>query len=493
MAILRDRLPELTGGDADRVAGAVGDLALAVAQAAGYMTDVGMPAGDYVALLESRTAEVMRAGRPVTYPRPLAAVTQLALEHLRAEHTAAAEVVVLCAFLAPEPVPAEWFPRAGAVLPVPLARKAADPVAWHEVLAAAGRSGLARLGNGELQMHRLTRAVIRGLLSARQAAAARSRATEILVASHSPLSRRGALAPAAWPEWARLLPHLLALDPASSGSPQLREHARHAVWYLVKRGDARAGRDLALHLHEQWQQLLGPDHPDTLDAQYLLAFALSELGRYQEACDLYEDTLARRRRVLGENHPESLFAANSLALQLIELGDKQAARDLLADALSRMRQAHGDDILVTSGFASNLARALFDLGETDAARRLHEAALTGFRQAVGDDHPSTIECAMDLARDMQELGQAGAARHLHEDALARNRRVLGDDHPQTLRCVEELAADLRAAGDTHTAHKLDEKALAGYLKILGDDHPRTLKVARRLKDEKTASETPETG
>jgi tetratricopeptide (TPR) repeat protein len=494
VAILRDRLPALADGDADRIAGAVGDLALAVAQAAGYITDVGMPGRDYVALLESRTAEVMRAGRPVTYPQPLAAVTQLALEQLRAEHSAAAEIAVLCAFLAPEPVPAEWFPRAGAALPSPLARKAADPVAWHQVLAAAGRSGLARLGNGELQMHRLTQAVIRGQLSARQAASARSRAGEILAASHiSHLNRRGAQAPATWPEWARLLPHLLALDPASSGNPRLRSLARNAVWYLGKRGDARAGRDLAQHLHEQWQQALGADHPETLDARYLLAFALSEMGRYKEAHDLYEDTLARRRRVLGENHLATLQTANALALQLRELGNRQAARELLADVLGRFREAHADDLHAISGTANNLARTLFDLGETDTASQLHEVALTGFRRALGDDHPDTIECAMSFAVDMRELGQAGAARHLHEDALARNRRVLGDDHPQTLKCVEELAADLRAAGDADAARELDEKALAGYRRIFGDDHPRTLKIARSLDAEKTPPGTAETG
>jgi tetratricopeptide (TPR) repeat protein len=494
VAILQDRLPALADGDADRIAGAVGDLALAVAQAAGYMTDGGMSAREYLALLRSRTAEVMREGHPVTYPRPLAAVTQLALEQLRAEHPVAAEVAVLRAFLAPDPVPAEWFPRAGAALPAPLARKAADPVAWHQVLAAAWRSGLVRLGNGELQMHRLTQAVIRSQLSAQRAASARSRAEEILTASHSShVNRRVAQDPATWPEWARLLPHLLALDPASSGNPQLRRLARNAVWYLVKRGDARAGRDLAQHLDEQWHQVLGPDHPDTLDARYLLAFALSGMGFYQEARDLDEDTLARCRRVLGENHPATLFTANNLALQLSELGNKQAARELLADVLSRLRQAHADDLHAINGAANNLAQTLFDLGETDTARQLYEVALTGFRRVLGDDHPDTIECAMSFAIDMRELGQAGAARRLHEDALARSRRVLGDDHPQTLRCVEELAADLRAAGDTHIARELDEHALAGYRKIYGDDHPRTLKIARRLHDEKTAPGTAETG
>ena len=51
VAILRDRVPGLADGDADRVAAALGDLPLAVAQAAGYMAETGMPAGEYAGLL----------------------------------------------------------------------------------------------------------------------------------------------------------------------------------------------------------------------------------------------------------------------------------------------------------------------------------------------------------------------------------------------------------------------------------------------------------
>jgi tetratricopeptide (TPR) repeat protein len=520
-------MPALAAVDAERIANAVGDLALAVVQAAGYMADAGMPAHEYITLLEARTAEMMRAGRPVTYPRSLAAVTQLALERLRVEDPAAAEVAVLCAFLAPEPVPAQWLARAAAALPAPLARKAADPVAWREVLAATGHSGLARIGNDELQMHRLTQAIIRGQLSGRQAASNRSRAGEMLVTSHSHLGQRDAQSPGTWPEWARLLPHLLAVDPAKSESPRLRALATNAAWYLAKRGDARASHDLARHLHLHWRETLGPDEPLTLDAQYVLAFALSEMGRYNEARDLDEDTLARRRRVLGDNNIRTLNTANALAGWLHYLGDTRVARELHEDTLSRARRVLGDDHPDTIGFANNLAIYMHDLGEFDAARQLHEDvlarsrrvlgddhpetigyalelatdlrdlgevnaarqldedALARFRRVLGEDHPETIDCAANLAIDMREGGEFDAARQLHEDALARCLRVFGDDHPRTLGCIEELAADWRALGDLQSARDLEEKALVGYRRVLGDDHPITLKMAAGLMTKKT--------
>jgi tetratricopeptide (TPR) repeat protein len=493
VAILHDRLPSIADGDADRVASAVGDLALAVAQAAGYMTGTGMPAREYVALLEHRAAEVMGAGRPATYPRPLAAVTQLALERLRTEHPAAAEVAVLCAFLAPEPVPARWFTSTPAVLPASLARKAADPLSWHQVLAAAARSGLIRLADGEMQMHRLTKAIICSQLSARQAAAARSRAAQFIAASHSHMDRIKSQDPGVWPEWTRLLPHLLTLDPGKADSPQLRGLAVNAAWYLVKRGDARAGYDLAQHLNRDLRKVAGPDDPNTLFAQYILARVLFMEGRYQEACDLEEDTLARQRRVLGEDNPATIYTADAHALTLLDLGNKEAALELLEDVRSRARRVLGNDDPAANGVTNNLACVLLDLGQADAARRLHEEALRGFRAALGDEHPETIGCAMRLAIDMRELGQADAARRLHEDALTRFRRILGDGHPNTLRCIEELAADLRATGDLQAANELDEEALVGYQATFGDNHPRAMEITRRLDRDKTTPGTAETG
>jgi tetratricopeptide (TPR) repeat protein len=438
VAVLRSRLPTLADGDADRIADAVGDLALAVAQAAGYMADAGMPAREYIELLGVRTAEMMRAARPATYPRSLAAVTQLSLVRLRAEEPAAAEVVVLCAFLAPEPVQAGWFARAAAALPAPLARKAAEPVAWRQVLAVTGRSGLARIGNDEMQMHRLTQAIIRGQLSPRQAASARSRAGQMLVTSHPDIGERHVQVPGTWLEWAHLLPHLLALDPARSESSQLRELACDAAWYLAKRGDARASHELARHLHRHWRATSGPDDPVTLTAQYVLAYALYGLGRYQEAHDLDEDTLARSRRVLGDNHIRTLNRANALAMRLDDLGNSHAALELLEDTLRRARQVLGDDHPDTIGFVNNLANHISFYGDADAARQLHEDALVRSRRVLGDDHPETIMYASNLADDLRDLGEVDAARQLYEDALARSRRVLGDDHPATLRIARRL-------------------------------------------------------
>jgi len=475
VAILVNRVPGLGDADASRVAQALGDLPLALAQAAGYMAGTGTLPAEYLDLLAARAAQILDQGRSAAYPRSLTAVTQLAFDRLRGEDSAAADLAAMCAFLAPEPVPAAWFPRAVTRLPAPLAGKAADPVAWRQVLAAVRQRALARLDQHGLQMHRLTQAIVRDYLPAQEAADTRDAAAALLAANHPGDEEL----PSTWPGWAQLLPHLLALDPETS-TAALDGLTFDAVWYLIRRGDARNGYNLAQRLYQHRRGQLGPDNPDTLAAAGTVAVVLRELGRYDKARELTEDTLARHRRVRGEDHPHTLVSANNLAGQLRELGDLQAARELHEDTLARRRRVLGDDHPDTLSSANNLANARAELGDLQAARELHEDTLARRRRVLGDDHPDTLRSASNLASDRAELGDLQAARELHEDTLARRRRVLGDDHPDTLRSASNLASDLASLGDLQAARELHEDTLARRRRILGDDHPDTLKSARNL-------------
>ena len=476
VALLRDRVPGLPEADADQVADAVGDLPLALAQAAAYLTETGMPTGQYAGLLGTRAAQLMGEGRPPSYPRPLAAVTVLALDRLHGQDPAAAELAGVCAVLAPEPVPPDWFPAAAAALPPVLAGSAVDPLAWRQVLTSLGRSALARVDAAGLVMHRLTQAIIRGSLPPDQATAARDLAVAILAASHPGDTDT----PSTWPMWARLLPHLLALEPAATSHPGLRRLALGAARYLIVRGDASGGHDLASRLYWQWRDRLGPDHPDTLSAGHHLGHALRQMGRYREARQLSEDILARYRRVLGEDHPDTLASANGLAVSMRALGEHQAARELDEDTLARKRRVLGEDHPSALISANNLAEDLSKLGEHQAARELDEDTLARKRRVLGEDHPSALMSAKNLAEDLRDLGEHQAARELDEDTLARYRRVLGEDHPDTLTSASNLANDLRALGEVQAARDLDKDTLDRKRRVLGENHPSTLTSANNL-------------
>jgi TIR domain/Tetratricopeptide repeat/NB-ARC domain len=471
VAVLRARLPDLSDSDAHRVADKLGNFPLAVTQAARYLDSTGTGTDEYLGLLDTRAAEILNEAPPPLYPLPLAAVVRQAVDRLAAENPAAAELVRVCAFLAPEPEPvppAAWFAAAADQLPNALRARAADPVAFHRSLALISRRGLARVDRGGLRLHRLTQAILRDQLSLQERADTRARASAVLTTNYP----GDASIPSTWPAWARLLPHLLAADPATAPDPEIRGLACWANWYLLKRGDIRGAHDLAEHLYQQWSKQ-SPDDFHSMWAASNLALALRDMGRYADARRLDEDTLARNRRLHGNDDPDTtLHSVGNLAADLRELGEVQAARELDQDAFIRRRRIRGDDHPDTLGSANGLALDLRQLGEVQAARDLDQDTLVRRRQRLGHDHPDTLTSASNLAADFRELGDVQAARVLDEDTLDRRRRRLGDDHPDTLASASNLAADLRALGEVQAARELDEDTSARRRRVVGDDtHP----------------------
>ncbi|MGH3755825.1 MAG: FxSxx-COOH system tetratricopeptide repeat protein [Pseudonocardiaceae bacterium] len=473
--------PGASDSEASRLAEALGDLPLALAQAGGFLAETGMPVGHYLDLLGTQAGELLDQNPPYSHPRSLAAAIRVSTDRLGEVDPVALALVRVGAFLAPEPIPAEILtrpiPATGHSAPPELAALAAavaSPVAAHRSLGWVGNYGLARIDHG-LQLHRLTQAVLRDQLTD-DSAAYRAYAQALLVAA-DPGEERD---PASWPSWARLLPHLLATDPATSPSPGLRDLACRAAWYLYYRGESHPARDLAEYLHRQWCERLGPDARHTLRAAYILVRLLVDVGVYRQARRLGKGTLDRCRRVLGADDPDTLCAAHYFASCLHEGGEFEQARQLNTDTVTRRRRALGDDHIDVQRTAHNLGRDLRELGEVKAARQLHEGTFAYGRRMLGDDRPDTIFTATELGRDLHALGQLDAARQLHEDTLARARRALGDDHRWTMDCANSLTRDLLALGEFEAARRLGDDTLAQARRVLSDDNHFTMDVTNNL-------------
>ena len=479
VTILHDRVAGISDADADILADQLGDLPLAIAQAAAFMAETGRPAIQYLDLLRTRARELLARSAPGSYPQSLAAATQLIADRLDRDDPAAAQLASLSAFLAPEPIPEDLFTSGPGELPSELAARAADPLAWAETLAHLAQQSLARIDQRGLVMHRLTQAILRDRLPPEQATAIRERGEAILAANNPGHPDN----PVTWPRWAQLMPHLLAADLATTANEDLRWMVSSACYYLVARGDIRTGYDLACDLRQHWRAQLGDDHEHVLTAATQAAWALRTMGRHAEARDLDQDTLDRRRRVLGDDHSDTLSSAHVFAFDMYLLGEVQAARDLGQDTLDRRRQVLGDDHPGTLNSASDLAIYLSQLGEVQAARDLDQDTLDRRRQVLGDDHPDTLESAANLAIALYQLGEVQAARNLGQDALDRRRQVLGDDHPATLRSAGNLAIYLRQLGEVQAARDLDQDTLDRRRQVLGDDHPDTLNSASNLAED----------
>ena len=185
VAIFQDRVAGLSDGDADKLADQLGDLPLAIAQAAGFIADTSTTAAQFLQLLRTQAGQLLDLADPGSaYPLSLAAATRLIAERLDRDDPAAAQLASLCSFLAPEPSPRRpVHQRPGRV-----AWRAGGPGGRSAGLAAdagppgpavAGPDRLARAGDAPAHPGHLARPAHPG-----QAAATRERSEAILAASN---------------------------------------------------------------------------------------------------------------------------------------------------------------------------------------------------------------------------------------------------------------------------------------------------------------------
>ncbi|MGB8198981.1 MAG: FxSxx-COOH system tetratricopeptide repeat protein, partial [Pseudonocardiaceae bacterium] len=361
IALLRRRAPGLTEGGAGRVAEAVGDLPLALAQAGAHLADTALGVEGYLTLLAERTRDLLAQGVSATYPVSLAASVQIALDRLARQSPVALELLTLAAYLGPEPIPLTLFSTHPTQLPNPLATVAADPLAFIKLIRLLRQYGLARVEPATLELHRLLAAILRS--QPHQQPGLPILVVGLLRAAVPDAPWRN---PEAWPAWRQLLPHvLIATDPHRTLTGVERDVAwllHRAAEYLDTRGEPATARPLFERALELRRFMLGDEHPDTLASACILSFTWFELGRYGPARQLGEDTLTRCRRVLGEDHPHTLLTATYLATILGGLGRYEPARQLGEDTLTRCRRVLGEDHPDTLRSAGGLSFTLFGLG-----------------------------------------------------------------------------------------------------------------------------------
>ena len=228
------------------------------------------------------------------------------------------------------------------------------------------------------------------------------------------------------------------------------------------------------------EEILGDEHPDSLASRGNLAGAYESAGRLGEAIPLYEQVLADRVRVLGDDHPQTLTSRNNLAYAYQAAGRLGEAIPLFEEVVADCVRVLGADHPHALASRGSLAGAYESAGRLGEAIPLYEGVLADTRRVLGADHPDTLASRNNLAGAYESAGRLDEAITLYEGVLADTRRVLGDNHPDTLAFRNNLAYAYYSAGRLGEAIPLYEEVLADRVRVLGDDHPDTLASRNNL-------------
>jgi tetratricopeptide (TPR) repeat protein len=389
MALLRRRAPALTDTEAGELAVRLGDLPLALDQAAAYLDQTGMPPEEYLQLLGTRSADLHRRGQAAGHPATVATIWSLSIDRLEDAAPAAVQILELCAWLAPEPIPLDLFTRHSGQLPEPLASAAADPVAFADEIGAligyslARRSGGRRHGRfGEgLPLHQRALRVHEAALGPDHPDVA----TELNYLGHA-LTALGRPAEALPLQQRALRIREAALGPDNSDVAIDLSHVGRALFALDRASEALSVHQRALRIREA---ALGPDHPDVAIDLNHVGRALTYLGRASEALSLHQRALRIHEAALRPDHPDLANDHRYLGLTLTALGRPGEALSLHQRALHADEAAFGPEHPYVANDLSLAAQALMAMGRLEEAHTLHRRALHIREQILGPDHPST--------------------------------------------------------------------------------------------------------
>ncbi len=203
-------------------------------------------------------------------------------------------------------------------------------------------------------------------------------------------------------------------------------------------------------------RIMGPHHPHTLTARNQLAGAYRDAGRLDEAILLFERNLTDFTGLAGPDHPHTLSSRRTLASAYRDAGRLDEAITLYQQNLDDVARTLGLDHPGTLASRHSLAGAYRDAGRLDEAIPLFEQNLTDFTGLAGPDHPDTFTSRSTLAGAYQDAGRLDEAIPLYEQNLKDRTRTLGPHHPSSFTSRNNLARAYRAAGRIEDADKLFE-------------------------------------
>src|SRR6476620_10268032 len=248
MSLLLERLPSTPLELADRLAAELGDLPLAVAQAAAYIEQTGMDPGEYLRQFIHRRAALLARGDVVDYQGRIDTAWELSLEKLQLLNPRSLALLQVSAFLAPEPIPLTLF--AGHEFP---AAGEDDLDELGDAVGAAVSFSLIRRLPGGFQLHRLIQAAIRLRIPAPESERIAGEAARLLAAAHPGDPND----PAKWPDYALLAPHVLAFGAYGDHHPGTRRLLLDLVAYLGANAPSESGGRVATDLLARWRRVLG--------------------------------------------------------------------------------------------------------------------------------------------------------------------------------------------------------------------------------------------
>ncbi|MER7484299.1 tetratricopeptide repeat protein [Streptomyces sp. NPDC126510] len=244
-------------------------------------------------------------------------------------------------------------------------------------------------------------------------------------------------------------------------------------------GHPERAMELFKELLPDFDQVLGPNHRDTLTVRADIAEWTGETGTAgaaEHAVELFKELLPDQVRALGDDDPDTLTTRHNMASWTGETGDTEGALEQLKDLLPDRERVLGADHHDTLTTQHEIAIYTGRSGEAGRAADLLTELVPHFERVLGSNHPDTLIARGGHAGWTGRAGMPARAVELFTELLTDFERVLGPDKPDTLITRHNIAYWMYEDGHHEEAMGLWREMLPEFVRVFGREHPRTQTV-----------------
>lgn len=503
-------------------------LPLALDQAAAYIDETACLLTDYLETYKKHRAELLKKrGERLTHPASVTTTFDMAFKNVQQAHPAAADLLRLCAFLAPDAIPEELFTRPSPyddVLYQPSTYaeiKSTTPSTWKTVIKkffTTFRPETTARGNstdetgtspaqpelktaletfvensyefdialGELRkfsliqrltqehtlfVHRLVQAVLQDELPEQTRQQWQTLAIQIL-AKNFPDPGYADIDQNAWNLRKRMFSHALLCASYIQSRPslpatRLLNNIGTYFYDLTQYEEAERYLQWSITLSKKVLGVALPHPLGNLGKLYELQ------GKYKEAKKLYQQASKNLDSLLGSEYFQEMVITHNEAQLQQSQGNYREAEQLFKQTLKIRTELFGDDHPIIASTLGGLGAICYYQGRYQEAEEFFQKGRQLYEQIVGNEHPEFGVATGALAMNYERLGRYQEAERLFQQAQACLEKAYGKEHPRTAQNLHNMSILYYVLNRDDEGLDCIQQALAIREKLLGEEHNLT--------------------
>lgn len=212
----------------------------------------------------------------------------------------------------------------------------------------------------------------------------------------------------------------------------------------------------------------------------VLGRILTQLGNYDEATNLLQQSIDLRTEIYGDEHLETISSYEQMGTLLSAKGDLFKAQAMLANALNTRQEIQGVRQAAMSEANAELAYVYRRLGKNEQAEQIYRTLIAIYEEELGPNDPLTLTSLSSLGVTLHTSGNYTEAEKIYRDVLEKRLNLYNTAHPDIAMSYNNLGSLLLNLGRFDESEEMLNKSLSMRRTQFGESHPKVALTINNL-------------